>query len=238
MEHPFFVFGHGWASGSPARTFQRYGLECHQLKVGDVCISLVRCADATEKISASVDNVTETVTSVSENHTHIIDTEIPVTTSLAKTALKRTHAEIQNLQICRNSNTHRRNSNSQSLNNNNNSKFENDNFSNIERAISCQNDGLENNSENGKGVSFASEAVAVHNNATVTSDAAGTRDLTNSLDDIIMGQRKIANSPTDNVVGSLTINRRGRPNLPCGTASSGLTTRKRHWSAPSEHGVQ
>ena len=40
MEHPFFVFGQGWSSCSPERTLQRYGLSCHRLIVGDVCISL------------------------------------------------------------------------------------------------------------------------------------------------------------------------------------------------------
>lgn len=40
LEHPFFVFGQGWSSCSTERTLQRYGLECHTLAVGDVCISL------------------------------------------------------------------------------------------------------------------------------------------------------------------------------------------------------
>jgi hypothetical protein len=40
LEHPFFVFGRGWSSCSPDRTSQRYGLSCHKLSVGDVCISL------------------------------------------------------------------------------------------------------------------------------------------------------------------------------------------------------
>ena len=40
LEHPFFVFGQGWSSCSTERTLQRYGLECHRLSVGDVCISL------------------------------------------------------------------------------------------------------------------------------------------------------------------------------------------------------
>ncbi|XP_077866585.1 uncharacterized protein LOC144355062 [Saccoglossus kowalevskii] len=40
VEHPFFVFGQGWSSVRPDRTLQRYGLSCHQLSVGDVCISL------------------------------------------------------------------------------------------------------------------------------------------------------------------------------------------------------
>lgn len=40
LEHPFFVFDQGWASCYPERTLQCYGLKCHQLQVGDVCISL------------------------------------------------------------------------------------------------------------------------------------------------------------------------------------------------------
>ncbi|XP_077374643.1 ataxin-1-like [Festucalex cinctus] len=39
-EHPFFVFGQGWSSYSPARTAQLYGLACHQMQVGDVCVSV------------------------------------------------------------------------------------------------------------------------------------------------------------------------------------------------------
>ena len=40
LEHPFFVFGRGWSSCHPERTIHRYGLTCHKLSVGDVCISL------------------------------------------------------------------------------------------------------------------------------------------------------------------------------------------------------
>lgn len=39
-EHPFFVFGQGWSSCSPERTAQLYGLTCHHLQVGDVCVSV------------------------------------------------------------------------------------------------------------------------------------------------------------------------------------------------------
>ncbi|KAL0279148.1 UNVERIFIED_CONTAM: hypothetical protein PYX00_000762 [Menopon gallinae] len=39
-EHPYFVYGQGWASCSPERTMNCYGLKCHRLRVGDVCISL------------------------------------------------------------------------------------------------------------------------------------------------------------------------------------------------------
>nr|XP_057945510.1 ataxin-1-like [Doryrhamphus excisus] len=39
-EHPFFVFGQGWSSYSPERTTQLYGLACHQMQVGDVCVSI------------------------------------------------------------------------------------------------------------------------------------------------------------------------------------------------------
>ena len=40
LEHPFFVFNQGWSSCDPERTLLRYGLECHKLSVGDMCISL------------------------------------------------------------------------------------------------------------------------------------------------------------------------------------------------------
>ncbi|KAA0723804.1 Ataxin-1-like Brother of ataxin-1 [Triplophysa tibetana] len=39
-EHPFFVFGQGWSSCCPERTAQLYGLTCHHLQVGDVCVSV------------------------------------------------------------------------------------------------------------------------------------------------------------------------------------------------------
>lgn len=39
-EHPFFVFGQGWSSCSPERTAQLYGLACHHLQAGDVCVSI------------------------------------------------------------------------------------------------------------------------------------------------------------------------------------------------------
>lgn len=39
-EHPFFVFGQGWSSCSPDRTAQMYGLACHHLQVGDMCVSI------------------------------------------------------------------------------------------------------------------------------------------------------------------------------------------------------
>lgn len=42
VERPFFVYGHGWASCSPERTLQCYGLQVGRLQVGDVCVSLIR----------------------------------------------------------------------------------------------------------------------------------------------------------------------------------------------------
>jgi hypothetical protein len=40
MEHPFFVYGQGWASCDPDGSMQAFGLKCQRLQVGDVCISL------------------------------------------------------------------------------------------------------------------------------------------------------------------------------------------------------
>jgi len=42
VEQPFFVFGKGWSSCSPETTYQRYGLQCRQLEVGDSCVSLTK----------------------------------------------------------------------------------------------------------------------------------------------------------------------------------------------------
>ncbi|XP_072947561.1 uncharacterized protein Atx-1 isoform X2 [Epargyreus clarus] len=41
VEHPFFVYGRGWASCKPEHTLARYGLRVQRLQVGDVCVSLV-----------------------------------------------------------------------------------------------------------------------------------------------------------------------------------------------------
>lgn len=39
-EHPYYIYGRGWASCSPERTLSCYGLNCQRLQVGDVCVSL------------------------------------------------------------------------------------------------------------------------------------------------------------------------------------------------------
>ena len=49
LEHPFFVFGQGWSSCQPDRTAHRFGLSCHRLSVGDVCISLTH-KDVTSRV--------------------------------------------------------------------------------------------------------------------------------------------------------------------------------------------
>jgi len=43
VEHPFYAIGHGWSSSSPNRSLAKFQLPCHQLKVGDICISLSQC---------------------------------------------------------------------------------------------------------------------------------------------------------------------------------------------------
>lgn len=40
VEHPFFVYGRGWASYKPERTLAQYGLRVHRLQIGDVFVSL------------------------------------------------------------------------------------------------------------------------------------------------------------------------------------------------------
>ncbi|XP_077569937.1 ataxin-1-like [Stigmatopora nigra] len=51
-EHPFFVFGQGWSSYSPERTAQLYGLACHQMQVGDVCVSVTLQQQASQQKAA------------------------------------------------------------------------------------------------------------------------------------------------------------------------------------------
>lgn len=41
QEHPFFVYGQGWASCNPDLTLKSFGLKCQRLQVGDICISLI-----------------------------------------------------------------------------------------------------------------------------------------------------------------------------------------------------
>ncbi|XP_053698058.1 ataxin-1 [Sabethes cyaneus] len=41
IEHPFFVYGQGWASCSPEKSLQQFGLKCQRLQVGDICLSLI-----------------------------------------------------------------------------------------------------------------------------------------------------------------------------------------------------
>lgn len=40
VEHPFFVYGQGWASCNPDLSMKVFSLKCQHLQVGDVCISL------------------------------------------------------------------------------------------------------------------------------------------------------------------------------------------------------
>lgn len=40
LEHPYFVYGQGWASCNPERTLQSFGLKVYNLQVGDILISL------------------------------------------------------------------------------------------------------------------------------------------------------------------------------------------------------
>ncbi|XP_062536655.1 ataxin-1-like [Armigeres subalbatus] len=41
IEHPFFVYGQGWASCSPEKSLLHFGLKCQKLQVGDICLSLI-----------------------------------------------------------------------------------------------------------------------------------------------------------------------------------------------------
>lgn len=48
-EHPFFVYGQGWASCSPEISLKTFGLHCQRLRVGDICISVIRCESKSPK---------------------------------------------------------------------------------------------------------------------------------------------------------------------------------------------
>lgn len=48
-EHPFFVYGFGWASCSPDRSQQLLGLSCRPLQVGDVVVSLTHRQQAPQQ---------------------------------------------------------------------------------------------------------------------------------------------------------------------------------------------
>ncbi|XP_063382421.1 ataxin-1 [Cydia fagiglandana] len=52
VDHPFFVYGRGWASCKPERTLARYGLHVQRLQVGDVCVSLVARKHASASLPA------------------------------------------------------------------------------------------------------------------------------------------------------------------------------------------
>ncbi|XP_075154545.1 ataxin 1 [Haematobia irritans] len=57
VDHPFFVYGQGWASCNPETSMQVFGLKCQRLQVGDICISL------TKRTSSSISNGSETTNS-------------------------------------------------------------------------------------------------------------------------------------------------------------------------------
>lgn len=42
VEHPFFVLHRGWSSWDPQQTYDKFGLKCRKLKIGDTCVTLVR----------------------------------------------------------------------------------------------------------------------------------------------------------------------------------------------------
>ncbi|XP_037938785.1 uncharacterized protein DDB_G0275275 [Teleopsis dalmanni] len=41
-DHPFFVYGQGWASCNIEKSLEAFGLKCQRLQVGDICISLTQ----------------------------------------------------------------------------------------------------------------------------------------------------------------------------------------------------
>ncbi|ESO02279.1 hypothetical protein HELRODRAFT_136991, partial [Helobdella robusta] len=40
VEHPFFLLNRGWASYSPDETWNKFGMTCERLQVGNCCLGL------------------------------------------------------------------------------------------------------------------------------------------------------------------------------------------------------
>lgn len=63
------MYKQGWSSCSPERSAQRYGLTCHKLKVGDVCISLTdKPQTPTSSTGQKVTNLPVPITTVSDSN--------------------------------------------------------------------------------------------------------------------------------------------------------------------------
>ncbi|XP_049874289.1 ataxin-1 isoform X2 [Pectinophora gossypiella] len=84
VEHPFFVYGRGWASYKPERTMARYGLRVQRLQVGDVCVSLVARKHAAGAVPAT--------TPISHATTHT-GPPTPTTVALSTSTPPQTHPE-------------------------------------------------------------------------------------------------------------------------------------------------
>lgn len=65
VEHPFFVYGRGWASFRPERTLRKYNLRVQRLQVGDVCVSLVAKRHAPAAPAPMLHPVSHTITHAS-----------------------------------------------------------------------------------------------------------------------------------------------------------------------------
>ncbi|XP_013115516.1 uncharacterized protein LOC106093080 [Stomoxys calcitrans] len=68
LDHPFFVYGQGWASCNPEMSMQVFGLKCQRLQVGDICISLTkRAANTTETSNSQRRHSLSSISSPSAN---------------------------------------------------------------------------------------------------------------------------------------------------------------------------
>lgn len=68
IEHPYFIYGQGWASYSPEKTFQIFGLKVNRLQVGDILVSLTPRLAREQKYSTERSStvLTTTVTSATQ----------------------------------------------------------------------------------------------------------------------------------------------------------------------------
>lgn len=85
VEHPFFVFNRGWSSCNPERSLQRYRLRCHNLSVGDVCISLTHRAASKLRPANTLSRSPIKVTTVPESSSARSEEMAAVSSVAAKT---------------------------------------------------------------------------------------------------------------------------------------------------------
>lgn len=99
-EHPFFVYGQGWASCNPELTYKAFGLKCQRLQVGDICISLTKRKPPNIIINNNYNNNNNIINSNNNNNKHMYshDTTTTTTTTTTRTTTNESHCLERDLQ--------------------------------------------------------------------------------------------------------------------------------------------